>query len=1400
MTDPPGRRFPLRSSTSKRPTDRRGKTVDSSVSRPHSEDPTAAATASSGRRNGRRRGAPATTKLEATGLRVARRFTRDGVHPYDEVTWEKRTAAIANEKGETVFEQTDCEVPSFWSQMATNVVVSKYFRGPLGTPRRETSVKQVISRVVDTIAQWGRDGGYFATEADAQAFQDELCHLILHQKMSFNSPVWFNIGVPGSKNQASACFIQSVDDTMDSILTLAKNEGMLFKYGSGTGTNLSAIRSSSESLAGGGTASGPVSFMKGFDAFAGVIKSGGTTRRAAKMVILNADHPDVEEFITCKVSEERKAWTLIEGGYDSSFTGEAYASVFFQNSNNSVRVTDEFMRAVAEDRDWHLYAVTDRNRIVKTVKARELMRLMAESAWQCGDPGIQYDTTINDWHTSANTGRINASNPCSEYMYLDDTACNLASINLTRFLNDDGTIDIDAYRHAIHITITAQEILVSNASYPTEKIAKNSEDFRPLGLGYANLGALLMARGAPYDSPQGRDLAACLTAILTGEAYAQSARVAREIGPFKGYAVNRKPMLRVIGKHREAAYNIPAEGIEPELIAAARHAWDEAHELGARHGYRNAQATVLAPTGCLTPDSLVMTSRGLVRLRSLGNPNGAQWQDIDVDVATHEGPKKATKFFVNGVEPVVSVSTKRGYRIRGTTGHRIKVVDKNGDWQWRRMADVRKGDRVPLMLGGLIGEPVPVHLPPLPDAYWTADHETTAPRYVTPQLAELIGYFMGDGSLHSKELRFCVSPQDMDLAEHLASLGRELFSLQPRITKKRAYIEVGFTSVRLVMWWEACGFAKLTASESHKGKGWLARVPDAVLHTNNPAAYGAFVRGLFEADGTVSSGYPSFTTTTESLARDVQSILLALGFITTLEVQPPGKGGWGSRTKYRLRLLNVRAAARFASEIGFASARKDALCQAIEYQQSERYDHVPLSRQMIDRLAPTNDRLRKVLLMEHKRGAVTRRIATELLERAPDPELAHVLDFFYDDIADVSLSDEDLTLDLSVPDNVSYVANGFVSHNTISFMLDCDTTGVEPDIALVKYKKLVGGGMLKIVNQTVPAALRRLGYGDTAIADIVAYIDANDTIEGAPQLREEDVAVFDCAFTPQHGSRSITWQGHLRMMAAVQPFISGALSKTVNLPNDSTVEDIERAYIDGWKLGLKAVAIYRDGSKRSQPLATSIDKTTGQRVQVVERPLRRRLPSERQALTHRFEVSGHEGYITVGLYEDGTPGEIFLKMAKEGSTVSGLMDSFATAISLALQYGVPLQALVDKFSHTRFEPQGFTKNPEIPIAKSVMDYIFRWLASRFLSVEERDRLGIIRRDEDGEPVEAPTLKTPLPMASAATTSAPATTTLEAPGAFINQADAPTCSECGSLMVRNGACYKCFNCGATSGCS
>ena len=907
------------------------------------------------------------------GLQVERRFSKPGVHPFEAIEWETRHAIIANEKGETVFTQENVEVPASWSQLATNVVVSKYFRGLQGSAQRESSVRQLISRVADTIRDWGREGNYFATDEDLDTFHAELCAILVNQIAAFNSPVWFNLGADPNP-QVSACFINSVEDTMTSILTLAKTEGMLFKHGSGTGTNLSSIRSSVEHLASGGTASGPVSFMKGFDAFAGVIKSGGTTRRAAKMVILNADHPDIVDFINCKVKEERKAWALIEAGYDGAFTGEAYASVFFQNSNNSIRVTDEFMRAFLEDKEWRTYAVTDKKRVVGTYQTRDLMRQIADAAWACGDPGLQFDTTINEWHTCPNSGRINASNPCSEFVFLDDTACNLSSINLMKFLADDGSFDSDGYRHAIRIMLTAMEVMVGYATYPTERITVNSHKFRPLGLGYANLGAVLMALGLPYDSPQARDYSGALTAILTGEAYAQSARLAKEVGPFEGYEINRQPMLRVIEKHRGAAYKISDDHTPAPLLAAARTAWDDAHELGAMHGYRNSQATVLAPTG------------------------------------------------------------------------------------------------------------------------------------------------------------------------------------------------------------------------------------------------------------------------------------------------------------------------------------------------------------------------------------------------------------------------------------------------TISFMLDCDTTGVEPDIALVKYKKLVGGGLLKMVNGTVPSALRKLGYGEEAVSAVLAYINEHDTIEGAPHLREDDLAVFDCAFPPANGQRSISWQGHVRMMAAVQPFISGAISKTVNLPQDSAPEDVEQAYTDAWKLGLKAIAVYRDGSKRSQPLSTSRKQANYNGQEAVEpagRPARHRLPSERAAITHKFDIQGHEGYLTVGLYEDGQPGEIFLKMAKEGSTLSGMMDSFATSISVALQYGVPLRLFCAKFAHTRFEPAGYTRNPEIPIAKSIVDYIFRWLAARFLSAEDRDALGIISRREESDDLTA--------VAGPAVAAAPSVAMPPAPGqasakqlsselTFRNQEDAPSCSDCGSLMVRNGACYKCMNCGSTSGCS
>jgi len=923
----------------------------------------------------------------APGLEFPRFFTVAGTDPFDQVEWELRDAVIGNEKGALVFEQRGVEIPRTWSQQATNIVVSKYFRGHIGSPDRERSVKQLIGRVVDTITAWARRQEYFASDDALQAFSDDLKHLLVEQKAAFNSPVWFNCGFEKAP-QCSACFINSVDDTMESILTLAKTEGMLFKYGSGTGSNLSSIRSARELLAGGGTASGPVSFMKGFDAFAGVIKSGGKTRRAAKMVILNAEHPDIVEFINCKVEEEKKAWALIDAGYDGSFTGTAYGSVFFQNSNNSVRASDEFMRAVLDDGLWQTRAVTT-GEVMDTYRARDLMRLVAEGTWVCGDPGMQFDTTVNEWHTCPSTARINASNPCSEYMFLDDSACNLSSINLMKFVGADGEFDVEGFRAACRTMITAQEIIVDNSSYPTKAIEKNSHAFRPLGLGYANLGALLMSRGLPYDSDAGRDFSGAITALMTGEAYAQSARVARDHGgPFAGYDANREPFLRVMRKHRDAIKGINTKHVPTDLLNAARQAWDDAVELGEDFGYRNAQATVLAPTG------------------------------------------------------------------------------------------------------------------------------------------------------------------------------------------------------------------------------------------------------------------------------------------------------------------------------------------------------------------------------------------------------------------------------------------------TIGFMMDCDTTGVEPDIALVKYKKLVGGGMMKIVNQTVPMALRKLGYTATQIDDIVKYIDEQETIEGAPHLLDRDLPVFDCAFKAARGERSIHYMGHIKMMGATQPFISGAISKTVNVPKDATVEDIEQAYLESWRLGAKAISIYRDGSKRTQPLNTSKDAraattATAPKEMVdaavaaalaARTPMRRKLPDERQALTHKFDISGHEGYITVGLFEDGMPGEIFLVMAKEGSTISGFADAFAQAISYALQYGVPLQALVDKFSHVRFEPSGMTKNPDVRFAKSIVDYIFRWMASKFLSPEAQYRAGVNNRDDVAES-KAASAEIPAPRVASVET---VTATLSATRAVVantasfaamqNQEDAPPCTTCGSIMVRSGSCYKCSNCGTTSGCA
>ncbi len=905
---------------------------------------------------------------KGTGLKFSRFFTDPSIHPYDAIEggWGHRSAVIYDEKGAEIFKQEDIEVPNAWSELALNVVVSKYFKKSANPDEREKSVRQMIDRVARTIAGWGGKDGYFAAPEDAETFEAELTHILVNQMAAFNSPVWFNVGIE-DKPQCSACFINSVDDSMDAILKLAHTEGMLFKYGSGTGTNLSRIRSSKEPLSNGGEASGPVSFMKGYDAFAGVIKSGGKTRRAAKMVILDIGHPDIGEFIDCKAKEEKKAWALIDSGYDGSFNGEAYNSIFFQNSNNSVRVTDEFMRAVLEDGEWRIHAVTDPNKVVATYRARDLMDRISDAAWICGDPGLQYDSTINDWHTCPETDRIYASNPCSEYMFLDDSACNLASLNLMRFRNAEGGFDVEAYLHAVRVLITAQEIIVDRASYPAPGIGQNSHDYRPLGLGYANLGALLMAQGIAYDSPAGRAWGGALAAVMTGEAYRMSAETAGHKGPFAGYSQNEKAMLRVMRKHQAAVEDVEHDYLPADLSAAAHRVWSEAVNLGELNGYRNAQATVIAPTG------------------------------------------------------------------------------------------------------------------------------------------------------------------------------------------------------------------------------------------------------------------------------------------------------------------------------------------------------------------------------------------------------------------------------------------------TIAFLMDCDTTGIEPDIALIKYKKLVGGGQFTIVNQTVPEALRKLGYSDEQTHRIVEYIDENDTIEGAPDLKEEHLPVFDCAFKPAKGVRTIHYMGHVRMMAAVQPFISGAISKTVNMPSEATAEEIARTYIDSWKLGLKAVAIYRDGCKRTQPLNTSRDGDKGAegegpqaaaKTLETRDPVRRRLPDERMSHTHKFSVGGHEGYIHAGMYADGQPGELFITMAKEGSVISGLMDTIATLTSIALQYGVPMNVLVDKFSHTRFEPSGYTTNPEIRYAKSLMDYIFQWLGMKF-------------------PEEAGAEGEGTPKASAALEASPREEDLtkdqaailnEAEKAiFQAQSDAPPCHSCGNTMVRSGSCYRCLNCGETSGC-
>ena len=1375
------------------------------------------------------------------GLTIQRIHTREGVHPYDEVTWERRDVVMTNWRDGTVnFEQHGVEFPDFWSVNAANIVTTKYFRGAVGTPQREWSLKQLVDRVVGTYVAAGREHGYFATPKDAEIFDHELKHALVHQVFSFNSPVWFNVGTT-SPQQVSACFILAVDDTMDSILEWYKEEGLIFKGGSGSGVNLSRIRSSKELLTSGGTASGPVSFMRGADASAGTIKSGGATRRAAKMVVLDVDHPDVEEFIETKAREEEKIRVLRDAGYDMDLGGKDIASVQYQNANNSVRVSDEFMRAVEDGGNFGL-AARMTGETVETVDAKGLFRKMAQAAWECADPGIQYDDTINNWHTCPETGRITASNPCSEYIHLDNSSCNLASINLLKFLDDSDNFDVERFERITELVITAMDISICFADFPTEKISAVTRAYRQLGIGYANLGALLMATGHAYDSEGGRSIAAAITSLMTGTAYRRSAELAAVVGPYDGYERNASAHKRVMRKHADACAEVKTfGGMDRDIHAAANAAWQKCLALAEKNGYRNAQASLLAPTGCLTPDSLITTDRGLARLGELGDLYGERWQDLDLAVSTYEGPRRATKFFVNGEEPTRLIRTEGGYQIQGTLTHRIKVLEpETGEWQWRRLADIQSGDLVPLQMGRLVGEPRRVPMPVLAEAYYTSDRNVRVPDFMTEELAELVGYFMGDGSLQSSGIDLCVADTDLDVVERLSIVAKGLFHLETVERQRKGYRQVTLQSVRLARWWRAAGFAKRLPNADHSGKGWTPHVPSAILETNDPVIYAAFLRGLFEADGTLSKGVPCLSTTSETFTSELRALLLSLGLASTTIRSSTGWGG----PVFMVRLRNIDHALNFGNVVGFLSERKARGVVRSGSRDSARRDYVHLPPGVWEKLVPPGHWARNAVRQSlAKRGGVARSLASRIYEETNDGRLETALGYLFERVAGNEDGGVQPTYDLSVPDNVTYVANGMVSHNTIGLMMDCDTTGVEPDLALVKFKKLVGGGSMQIVNQTVPRALKNLGYQPEQVEAITEYIAEHGHVVDAPGLRPEHYEVFDCAM----GERAISPMGHVRMMAAVQPGLSGAISKTVNMPESAAIEDIEKIYFEGWKLGLKALAIYRDNCKVGQPLSDARKKpgkAAAEESAREVRPVRRRLPRQRPASVTRFSVSGAEGYMTVSKYPDDGVGEVFLKLGKQGSTLAGVMDAFSMAISISLQYGVPLEKWVEKFTNMRFEPAGVTDDPDIRIASSVMDYVFRRLALDHLPFETRSELGILSASEraaqlagedlsavaaeDMDPAEmaqsAPRERQPEPAQQeqaagqgaagqganrrTAQPEPPASSQHDQPHSSTElleshqgrTADAPLCLICGTKMRPAGSCYVCEGCGATSGCS
>ncbi len=1306
-------------------------------------------------------------KHPKVGLRFERYFTPVGSHAFDLVEWERRTAAITGEKGQSIFEQKDVEVPRSWSQLAINVVAQKYFRGSPGSADRETSVRQIIDRVVDTLLKWGREGGYFATDEDAENWAQELRYLLVTQHASFNSPVWFNLGVPGRSQQGSACFINSVHDSMESILDLAKTEGMLFKFGSGTGTNLSVLRSSKEQLSGGGTASGPVSFMKGYDSFAGSIKSGGTTRRAAKMVILNADHPDILDFIRSKAEEEKKAWALIEAGYNVGFNvpGGAYDSVQFQNANHSVRASDDFMRAVVDDQKWVTKAVVD-GRVIDTYKARDVWKEIAEAAWICGDPGVQFDTIIQDWNVVPNTGRINATNPCFTGDTLVHTNKGLIAFSELIDRVNQGEI-FKVYTHDL-----------TNPDQPNDAIELTSPEAFMV-TGYKEVVRMRFSNGMEVRCTPNHRF------FTLNRGYVR----ADQLTPQDGVLTLAQPTPGA-----DARYDIPVateaqlyreKGDHTSLPVELPQKWtaEFAHYLGwmVGDGFVSERLEVAGTVyGSSEDQELVLPAhRSLVAAMHAGfesrisqQANGTQQLRIGrkafarffsaLGVSTGRAAHKVLPWAIFQAPPEIAAAFLRGLfdadgcaRDGGDKGRYVGLGS--------RSEELVRGVQRLLTSFGITSR-----------IYKQKRSAKPSVTYVRKSGETVVYPSEGPG---------------FDLRITARSLGRfaEMigFSLKSKASRLEAMLQ----------------------KEQYKTESsarLLDRTPDGVELTYNltePRNHSYIVNGLVVAN--CSEFVFVDDTACNLLSLNLMKFQAEDGtfdvdrFRRAVDICFTGQEIIVSNASYPTPVIAKNSEALRPLGLGYANLGALLMSMGLAYDSDEgRRFAGALTAIMTGRAFAQSARMAQakgpfsefaknrepMLRVMEKHRAAAYQVSTS-------PESADVLE------AARETWDDAVKLG-RLHGYRNAQATCLAPTGTIGLMMDCDTTGIEPDLALVKYKKLVGGGLLKIVNNTVPAALRKLGYESSEVKDIVEYIDENDTIEGAPQLLEEHLKVFDCAFKPVKGSRSIAPMGHVRMMAAVQPFISGSMSKTVNLPTEATVEDIQQTYLESWKLGLKCIAIYRDGCKRSQPLSTSLDKE--KKVAEVEyRAVRRRLPDERKSITHKFDIGGHEGYLTVGMFEDGQPGELFVTMAKEGSTISGLMDAFATQTSYALQFGVPLKFMVDKFSHMRFEPSGFTKNKEIPIAKSIVDYIFRWMASHFLPVEDQDEAGVVRRDAPVTPV-APADPKPITGGSELKVIATPSSGVQKI-AFINT-DAPACPDCGAITVRSGSCYKCLNCGATTGCS